>query len=246
MNTAIAEFKGLYGPDNKRITVDPVVKKDRVKRSYVTRYFGYAEEKKLLGLVSSIKGKLAERDRMIMDVDFNTGLRVSELASLTVGHVRLKEKLTIVGKGNKERIVPINKGLQRSIKDYIRQKLVWKESIHDDAPLFVSKKGGGLKKRSLEEMFETWCIEAGLTTAGFGVQGSGSGGQGPGSGVQGSGRVKSAYTFHCMRHTFAMRLRERGYSIEQVGELLGHSSLNSTRVYFRPSMEELTEAVESL
>jgi integrase/recombinase XerC len=212
----------LYGPDNRLI--ESTETKKPVKRAYVIRYFGYAEEKKLLGLVSSFKGKKAARDRMIMDIGFNLGLRIAEVASLTVGHVRLREKLIVTGKGNKERIVPINKGLQRAIKDFIKQKLVWKESIHDDAPLFISKKGAGFKKRSLQEMFENWCLQAGLTAT----------------------NGKAAFTFHCMRHTFAMRLRERGYSIEQVAELLGHSSLNSTRVYFRPSMEELTEAVESL
>jgi integrase/recombinase XerC len=134
------------------------------------------------------------------------------------------EQVPIVGKGNKERILPISKSLQRAIKDYIKQKLVWKESIRDDAPLFVSANGRGFKKRSLEEMFEKWCIRAGLVAE----------------------NGKAAYTFHCMRHTCAMRLKERGWMIEDVAEWLGHSSLNSTRVYFRTSMEDLVEMAESL
>ena len=221
------EFKGLYGPDNRPLAVTK--KQAPVKRAHVIRYFDYPAEKKLLGLVGSIKGKKAERDRMIMEVGFGLGLRVSELASLTVGHVRLKEQISIFGKAEpggppKERILPISKHLQRAIKDYIKMKLVWKESIHDDAPLFVSSSGNRFKKRSLEEMFEKWCLRAGLVAE----------------------NGKAAYTFHCMRHTCAMRLRERGYDIEQVASWLGHSSLNSTRVYFRTSMEELVEMAESL
>ncbi len=218
------EFKGLYGPDERLIPMAEETKKPRIKRAHVIRYFSYQAEKTLLGHLKSLKAAQAERDRMIMETGFNLGLRVAELGRLTVGHVRNQETLTIVGKGSKERIIPIKKDLQRAIKDFIKRKLLWKESIRDEAPLFVSRLGSALSKRSLQEMFETRCIEAGLIAA----------------------NGKAAYTFHCMRHTFAMRLRERGFSIDDVSELLGHSSLNSTRVYFRPSMEELTEAVNSL
>ncbi len=183
-----------------------------------------------------------------MEIGFNLGLRVAELASLTVGHVRNRETVTIVGKGSKERILPLSKHLQRQIKDFIKRKLIWKESIHDDAPLFVSQMGGPMAIRTLQEMFEKRCIEAGLTNRGQG-QGSSSQenrGKGQGSSSTVEHEERSSYTFHCMRHTCAMRLRERGYDIEQVAEWLGHSSLNSTRVYFRTSMEELVEMANSL
>ena len=229
MNRAIAacgiqnaEFKGLYGPDNKMIL--PVEKKTPVKRAHVVRYFEYPAEKQLLGHVNSLKGKRAERDLMIMEIGFGTGLRVAEMASLTVGHVRNREELTIVGKGSKERIIELSVRLQRAIKNFIKLKLTWQESIHDEAPLFVSQQDNRLSRRSLQEMIEKRCIKAGL--------------------VAGEGR--SAYTFHCLRHTFAMRLKERGYKIEDVAELLGHSSLNSTRIYFKMSKEERREAVNSL
>jgi site-specific recombinase XerC len=224
-----AEFKGLYGPDNRPIAASETVKKPRVKRADRIRYFGYPAEKKLLGLLASLKGDRPARDLMVMEVGLGLGLRVAELTRLSVGDVRNKEEVTVIGKAEpgglpKERVIPISINLQRSIKTFIKQKLKWQESIHDDAPLFVSQLGGRLARRSLQEMFEKWCIRAGLTKA--------------------SG--KAAYTFHSMRHTFAMRLRERGHDIATVAELLGHSSLNSTRVYFRPSREELIEAVNSL
>ncbi len=222
--TRNAEFKGLYGPDNKLLRTLNIEPRTRIKRAHVIRYFSYQAEKKLIGYLAALKGAQPARDKMVMEIGFGLGLRVAEMSSLTVGHVRNREDLTIVGKGSKERIIPISRGLQRKIKDFIKMKLLWKESIHDDAPLFVSRNNGRLSRRSLEEMFENWCLRAGLIAA----------------------NGKAAYTFHCMRHTFAMRLRERGYTIEAVAELLGHSSLNSTRVYFRPSMEELTEAVNSL
>ncbi len=214
-------FKGLYGPDDRLI---PVEKKEKVKRTHIVRYFSYPAEKKFLGLISSIKGKKAARDLMIVEIGFDLGLRIAEIAGLTVGHVRNREKVTIVGKGRKERTIPIKKELQRKLRAFISQKLAWKEGIRDDAPLFISKKGARISRRSMQEMFEGWCIRAGLTDA--------------------AGRA--TYTFHCLRHTCAMRLRERGYSIEQVAEYLGHTNLNSTRVYFRPSMEELEEMAESL
>ncbi len=151
------------------------------------RLIPMAEEKKLLSLVSNLKGKQPARDKMVMEIGFGLGLRVAEMISLTVGNVRNQKALRIVEKGNKGRVIEINKHLQRAIKDFIKMKLAWNESIHDDAPLFVSRNGDRLSRRSLQEMFKNWCIRAGLIAK----------------------NGKAAYTFYCMRHTFNMRLRER-------------------------------------
>ncbi len=218
------EFKGLYGPDNRPLPSIAAEKPKPVKRVYVVRFFSYEAENRLLRLLDSLKGDHPARDLMIMELGFGTGLRIAEVGRLTVGHVRNQEDLTVVCKGSKERVLPISKHLQRRIKDFIKRKLIWGESIRDDAPLFVSQMDGPLSRRSMQEMFEKWCKRAGLTAA----------------------NGKAAYTFHCMRHTFAMRLRERGYTIEKVAEMLGHSSIESTRKYFRMTMEEMREAVNSL
>jgi integrase/recombinase XerC len=205
------------------------------------KYLTEAEEKRLLKTVREIKGKKAERDYMILFLGFNTGLRLSEIIGLNVGDVRNKEKLYVrpemtkrtrkaqgAGEvGHKKRAVgryiPINVKLQAGIKRFIKLKLTWREGIQDDAPLLISKNGGRLSRRSLQEMFEDWRDRAG---------------------------IEGGYTVHSMRHTFARRILERSpnpyKSLPAVQKLLGHASLASTGVYIEAGSEEMQEAVEAL
>lgn len=194
------------------------------------KYLTEKEEKHLLKTIAEVKGKRAERDYMILFLGFNTGLRCSEIIGLNIGDVRGKEKLYVrqeTAKRSKARIVPLSKRLSASIRNFIKLKLQWREGIQDDSPLFVSKKNNRLSKRALQDLFEYWCIRAGLTR-------------------YHAGEEKALYTVHSMRHSFAKRLRQRGYTIEHVQKLLGHSSLASTGIYTEVDDEELQEAVNAL
>jgi integrase/recombinase XerD len=115
------------------------------------------------------------------------------------------------------RYIPLNKKLQSAIREFIKHKLTWRESIQDDAPLFISKKGDRLSRRAIQEVFAYWRDRAGL----------------------------DGYTIHSMRHSFAKRLIERGIELATVQKLLGHASLGSTGVYIEAGYEEMQEAVEA-
>jgi integrase/recombinase XerC len=194
------------------------------------KYLTENEEKLLLRTIQGRKGKKAERDSTILSLGFNTGLRCSEIIGLNVGDIRGRDRLHVraeIAKRAKERDIPLNKRTQAIFRNFIKMKLKWREGIQDEAPLFISKKKGRLSKRSLEELFEFWCIEAALTRS-----------------VQ--GKEKPFYTVHSMRHTFAKRLLQRGADITVIQKLLGHSSLASTGIYTEAGIEEMEEAVNAL
>lgn len=194
------------------------------------KYLTEIEEKKVLRTVSEIKGKQPARDFMILFLGFNTGLRCSEIIGLNVGDIRNRDRLCVrpeIAKRARLRIIPLNKKLQTAIRTFIKYKLTWREGIQDEAPLFVSKKGNRLSKRSLQDLFEYWCCRTGLTRSN-------------------GGKEKALYTVHSMRHSFAKRLLQRGYSIQHVQKLLGHASLASTGIYTEVDYEDMEEAVNAL
>ena len=193
------------------------------------KYLTEKEEKALVKTVREIKGRRAERDRVIIELLLGTGLRAAELVGLNVGDLRGKEKLYVrpeIAKGGKGRFVPVSVDLQRLLKGFFRDKLAWGESIRDEAPLFVSRQSGRLSKIALQKRVQGWVIRAGLTTTL-------------------EGRTVALYGVHSCRHTFAKRLLERGVKLPTVQKLLGHASLASTGIYTEASWEEMVEAVEA-
>ncbi len=190
------------------------------------KYLTETEEKTVLKTVREIKGTKAERDAVIIDFLLSTGLRAAELVGLNVGDVRGKEKLHVraaIAKRGKERFIPVCVDAQRLMKRFISGKLTRKESIRDDAPLFISRTGGRLSKRSLQELVEGWMIRAGLTAS----------------------TGEALYSVHSIRHTCFKRMQERGVALTTIQKIAGHASLASTGIYTEATWEEMTEAVEA-
>ena len=191
------------------------------------KYLTIDEQKRLVAPVKEVKG--AERDHVIIELLLNTGLRVSELAGLLIGDVRNKQRLFVrpelakrkqrlkpEGKPRaNSRTIPLNVSTQDMLHVWISVKLgKLHEDIADSAPLFVTRLGGALPKRSIQNIIEKWMIRAGLTT-------------------MRKGKTIALYSVHALRHTYAMRARERGVDIETIQDNLGHASLASTGVYVR-------------
>lgn len=194
------------------------------------KYLTEKEEKALLRTVKEIKGEKAERDRVILELLLGTGLRAAELVGLNVGDLRNKEKLHVrpeIAKRGKERFIPVSADLQRIMKAFFRDKLTRKESIRDDAPLFVSRNGNRLSKRSLQELVEGWLVRAGLTTTK-------------------GGKTVALYSAHSLRHTCFKRMQERGVKLTTIQKIAGHASLASTGIYTEATWEEMVEAVEAI
>jgi len=152
-------------------------------------------------------------DRLVLLVFYNTGMRLSELVNLKESQVDVYySQLKVLGKGNKERLIPLSKELLAELKDYIKEKPVRIEGVQN---VFVNEKGKALYDKYVYRLVKQNL--ALVTTL----------------------QKKSP---HILRHTFATHLTNSGADINAVKELLGHSSLAATQVYTHNNIEKLKEA----
>ncbi|NLO70702.1 MAG: tyrosine-type recombinase/integrase [Porphyromonadaceae bacterium] len=153
------------------------------------------------------------RNRVIIELLYQTGLRVSELTALTDKSIDYSEKqLKVLGKRDKERIIPIGSGLLKEIADY--QKIRNKEIIEREDFLFVLKSGKKIYSKAIYNIIKRNMPKYSTLRR-----------QSP----------------HVLRHTFATTLLDNGADINAVKDLLGHSSLAATQVYTHVSFSELNK-----
>lgn len=181
----------------------------------------YLPVDEMFGLLESIgtDSLLGLRNRAIFEALYSCGIRVSELAGLNVLHVDLNGGLVrVLGKGNRERIVPIGNKAIRAIGAY-RDKLheTVKHPSDENGPLFLNKNGGRLSPRSIARILDKLAMESGLAIP---------------------------VSPHAMRHTFATHMLDAGADLRVVQELLGHKSLSSTQKYTHVSMDRLMETYD--
>jgi integrase/recombinase XerC len=154
------------------------------------------------------KGKT---DRLVFQIFYNTGMRLSELINLKESNINFANStIKILGKGNKERIIPMSSELSGEIKDYISQKKELPAFCEDS--LLTSDKGKRLAPRSVYSTVKHYLSL--VTTI----------------------DKKSP---HILRHSFATHLTNNGADLNAVKELLGHSSLAATQVYTHNTIEKL-------
>jgi integrase/recombinase XerD len=162
----------------------------------------------------------AKRDRAMLELMYATGLRVTELVSLDVTDVQLegeKPYVRLLGKGNRERQIPLLDQPVQELAEYIRfarPRLVGERA---ETALFVNRRGERLTRQGF------WLILKGYA-AGAGIR----------------GRV----TPHTLRHSFATHMLRGGMDIHKVQELLGHANISTTQVYTQVSREHIREAYE--
>jgi len=163
------------------------------------------------------------RDKAIMELLYSSGMRVSELTALGLFDVpRESPELLVKGKGGKERLVLLGEWARLALAEYLeygRPALLEyrREKIRGEEPLFLNRRGTRLTARSVERMFRKRGVEAGLA---------------------------AVPTPHTLRHSFATHLLNRGSDLRVIQELLGHSSLSTTQIYTRLSIENLREVYD--
>ena len=163
------------------------------------------------------------RNQAILEVLYSCGIRVSELTGLNLTDIDFKERLVrVIGKGNKERIVPIGKKALASVEKYLDQSvLLRKKTGNADGsskrPLFLNKNGGRLSSRSVSTIIKKFTVKYGLV---------------------------NDITPHSLRHTFATHLLDSGADLRSVQELLGHASLSTTQRYTHVSLDKLMEVYD--
>ena len=163
-----------------------------------------AEVDRLLA-VSSGRHWMALRDRALLESLYATGLRVSEAASLKLSDLHLDVGFVhCLGKGGKERIVPLGKEAIRSIKRYLERGRPRLLRGKEKDFLFLSRLGKRLSRQSLWKIIQKSAREA---------------------------RLKKRITPHTLRHSFATHMLERGADLRVIQEMLGHSDISTTQLY---------------
>jgi integrase/recombinase XerC len=156
------------------------------------------------------------RDRAILELLYASGLRVSELIGLNEDEIDMKqETVRVLGKGNKERIVPFGGFAASALRDYISKKRSLRITIageNGDLPAFISLRGHRLSSRDVQRLVAR---------------------------VRLSLKTTRRVTPHTLRHSFATHLLERGADLRSIQELLGHESLSTTQKYTHVSVQHL-------
>jgi integrase/recombinase XerC len=168
------------------------------------------------------RGKpLGLRDLAILEVLYSCGLRVSELAGMNLISIDFEERLVkVLGKGNKERIVPIGREAIKAVKNYLDAVSPLRKRAGSDIreePLFINFRGGRLSTRSIGKLVKRYGRERGLPMD---------------------------ISPHDLRHTFATHMLDGGADLRSVQELLGHVSLSTTQKYTHVSLDRLMEVYD--
>jgi integrase/recombinase XerC len=164
---------------------------------------------------------LGLRDLAILEVLYSCGFRVSELAGLNVKSIDFDQRLVkVLGKGNKERIVPVGKEAVKALRRYLESSLPLRKKVGGDAetgPLFINARGTRLSTRSVATIVKKYGKAGGLMLD---------------------------ISPHALRHTFATHLLDGGADLRSVQELLGHASLSTTQKYTHVSLDKLMEVYD--
>lgn len=183
------------------------------KEKKLPRYFEYNE---LLDLfeVPDINTPLGERNRLILEMLYATGVRVGELVNIKVSDINLNDKkITILGKGNKERIVYYNDVTSKYLKKYLSEARI-KLNINKSDYLFLNYRGGKLTTRGVQDVLNKIITKTSLN---------------------------KKISPHMLRHSFATHLLNEGCDLLSVQQLLGHSSLSATSIYTHVTTDRMKE-----
>ena len=221
INRKISSLKAFYKflLKTKQIEVSPLLKHKALKTPKKIQIpFSEKELDLAINQIKYPEGFDGVRDKLIIDLFYTTGIRRAELINLKVSNVDIQNAtIKVLGKRNKERIIPLLPVIVDEIKGYLKQRNIL-ETIVDTENLFLMLKGV-----KLNETFVYRIINDYFSTV--------------------SEKVKKSP--HILRHTFATHLLNNGADINSVKELLGHSSLASTQVYTHNSLAELKKVYKN-
>ena len=183
-------------------------------------YLSIEETKRLL-LVPDAESREGLRNRAILELLYSTGLRVSELASLSLGDLHADGggggTIQVLGKGKKERLVVYGDHARKAVADYLAMRVEFAPD-EEEAALFLNSRGGRLSVRGIERIVHDSALAAGLP---------------------------SDVSPHTLRHSFASHLLAKGADLRIIQELLGHSSLSTTQKYTHLEIERLLREYQS-
>ena len=221
INRKVSSLKSFYKflLKTKQIDTSPLLKHKALKAPKKIQIpFSEKELDMVLNQIMYKEGFEGVRDKLIVDLFYTTGIRRTELINLKIQNVDLSNKtIKVIGKRNKERIIPILTIIEEQIKKYLSERSSIQELKESECFFLLSN---GVK---LNDSFVYRLINYYFSNV--------------------SEKVKKSP--HILRHTFATHLLNNGADINSVKELLGHSSLASTQVYTHNSLAELQKVYNS-
>lgn len=217
VNRKISSLKTYYKFLLKtgQIEASPLAKHKALKTSKKIQVpFSEKEIENVMALLQTENSFEGTRDRLVIELFYSSGIRRAELINIKVNDVSYAQKtLKVLGKRNKERIIPLLPTVLNTLQDYLfyREAL---EAVKDEEYLFLTLKGVKIYETLVYRVINSYFSRV-------------------------SEKVKKSP--HILRHSFATHLLNEGADINSVKELLGHSSLASTQVYTQNSIAKLQE-----
>lgn len=217
INRKISSLKSFFKYQLKKgeLQVSPMT--TIISQKVSKRLPQYVEEKDISILFSYVEFPddwTGKTDRLLLQLFYNTGMRQAELVSLKESNIDAGNgAIKVLGKGNKERVLPVSKELMQSILQYIQSKRIELE-ISDNEVLLVNSKGVKLYPKYVYNSVKKY-----LTTV----------------------TTIDKKSPHVLRHSFATHLMNNGADLNAVKELLGHSSLAATQIYTHNTIEKLKD-----
>ena len=218
-------FKYLSQDASKKFLLDhnPALNlKTPKKDKRLPKYLSLDDSKRLLDTASNEDNRNCERDYAITTLFLNCGMRLSELVGININDIDFEDcKLNVIGKGNKERTIYLNKACMKALSSYlnVRPKIVDSDAKHSDKALFLSERKERISNRTVQHIINKELMEAGLDSR--------------------------KYSVHKLRHTAATLMYQYGeVDIRALQELLGHESIATTEIYTHVNNDQVRSAVE--
>lgn len=187
------------------------------------KYLSLEDSRKLLNVTYNEDNRNMQRDYAIITLFLNCGMRLSELVGINLKDIDFNEcKLNVIGKGNKERTIYLNKACLKALDEYIKVRPTTglkKDSKNSDKALFLSERLERISNRTVQ-----YIVDRELSKAGFDTK---------------------KYSVHKLRHTAATLMYQYGnVDIRALQELLGHESISTTEIYTHVNNEQVRDAIE--
>jgi integrase/recombinase XerD len=207
-----------FATANNWTSQDPMTLVDPPKKSQHLPAVLTLEEVERLLQVPDTTTNLGIRNRTMLEVMYATGLRVSELVNLRLDNLHLELGLIqTVGKGDKERIIPIGDIAAHWLQKYLSEVRPNLGKTQDDKVIFLNDHGHQLTRQGVWKLIKQWVVAAGIT---------------------------KDVSPHTLRHSFATHILENGADLRIVQELLGHADISTTQIYTHISNKRLTEVYQ--
>lgn len=219
MSTSRAFFRWLF--ETQRISSNPATGLRNPKQAQKLPAFLTEEESHALLELPPALDFPSARLRCMLELLYASGLRVSELTGLDLQDLLREERtLRVLGKGNKERLVPFHESAAETLDAYLahRKGFLVEKGLPPTAALFLNQRGGRLTPTSVRTFLGKALEEVAL---------------------------RAKISPHALRHSFATHLLNRGMDLRAIQELLGHASLSTTQRYTHLNLEQLAKTYES-